>query len=67
MNCGTCAHWDTAGALGQHGYGKCKTHPDPQIRIGLSTSAENVCRIKRWAQADAKVLRAREAQMGPLL
>jgi len=67
MNCGSCAHWDTSGALGQHGYGKCQAQPDPQLRAGLSTSAENICRIQRWEKATVAVLRAREAQMGALL
>ena len=67
MNCGTCTHWDTSGALGQHGYGKCKQHPNPNMRAGLNTTAENVCRIKRWEKAPVDELRAREARMGALL
>lgn len=47
MTCGTCTHWRLQGALAQHGYGECLARPE-QERAGITTSAQNVCRLGKF-------------------
>lgn len=67
MNCGTCKHWDLAGSLGQQGFGRCKARPPGYLRDGCTTSAQNICRIGKFAKADPKVVKQREQAQGSLL
>lgn len=64
MNCGTCKHWNLSAPLGQHGHGTCDARTDPMLRAGLSTTAENHCRIGLFAKAQADQMRAREKRIG---
>lgn len=64
MNCGTCKHWNLSAPLGQHGHGTCDARKDPALRVGLSTTAENHCRIASFAKASTQQLQEREKRIG---
>ena len=66
MNCGICKHWDLVGELGQQGHGQCAARPMP-MRVAITTSAQALCRIDKFAKAPSKVLRDRENSGGTLL
>ena len=61
MNCGTCKHWNLKGSpLRAHGYGQCKVDPNEALRAGRTMSAQNVCRIEKYAKASTAALIRRE-------
>jgi len=66
MNCGTCKNWDLVGELGRQGFGQCEARPMP-IRLAITTSPQNVCRIGKFAKAPSKTVREREHAGGTLL
>lgn len=47
--CGSCKHFDIPGSkLGDVGYGHCEARP-AHVRKAFFTSAENVCRVGKFA------------------
>lgn len=66
MNCGTCAHWSLTGDMAKHGYGQCLAREEP-YRSGMTTAAQNVCRIEKYQKAKPAELRQRENAGGTLL
>lgn len=68
MNCGTCKHWDLRDSpLRAHGYGRCKVDPNEAMRAGRTFSAQNICRIGKFAKAEVKVIARREKEASVLL
>ncbi|WP_431276250.1 hypothetical protein ACQ858_08350 [Variovorax ureilyticus] len=66
MNCGTCKHWSPEGELGRMGFGICKARQEPH-RSAITTSAQAMCRIGKFAKADRQQLQQREHAQGTLL
>ncbi|KWT89333.1 MULTISPECIES: hypothetical protein [unclassified Variovorax] len=64
MNCGTCKHWNLEHELGKMGFGTCDARKDPAHRAGISTVAQNVCRIGSFMKAMPGVIAAREQRLG---
>lgn len=67
MNCGTCKFWNLVGALGEQGFGQCDARTDREHRMAITTSAQAMCRIGKFAKAEPKIIRSREKQIGAIL
>lgn len=66
MNCGTCKHWNPQGELGRMGFGQCKARTEP-IRSAITTPAQTMCRIGKFAKATPDAIKQREHAQGALL